>query len=525
MEQSILVINMHTMNKNEFIEVSKIGRNALLRENNNHSNNNISTRSNVMKTTQFITRGLTALLSIILLVSFSFGAGNLNLNGSGGTLSGTFTVKGNINTGSASAPYTFSGTMNLSGTSAQSVGGATGTPVALTFATLNTTTTGPRNQTSPTITVSTALSLAGGNYVVGAHTLNIDGTSSGTVLDASSTSSIVNFRGASAQTVLTSTYSGTLGLSGAGAKDLGGDVVAGVVSHTASSGALSINNNLTITANSASSLDAISISASKTLEYQGTNTLTIATVSSIAGTGIIQQTTGASGTIAFTNGFTNGGTIQTGTGVLTFNGNLNNTGGSVILTSTGTANFAADITTVGTMTFANTSTVNFTGGSAQSIPGVNYGALNMSGAGVKTALNNITMNGAFNNGSAITDMSTYTLGGAGAKTQAAGGTMRFGGASNGLLFTSGTVEYNAASGTQSIAGHTSNTYTTLLLSGGGTKQVATGAANTVHTIGDLTIGTGITLDVLSSGVVQVDGDMTINGTGTVTNLGAITVGS
>jgi hypothetical protein len=269
-------------------------------------------------------------------------------------------------------------------------------------------------------------------------------------------------------------------------------------------------------------LDAISISSAKTLDYQGTNTLTIATVSSNAG--FIQQTTGAGGTIAFTNGFTNGGTIQTGTGVLTFDGSLNNTGGSVILTATGTANFGADITAVGTMTFASGSTVNYTGAGAQSVAGVTYGNLNMSGAGLKTALNNVSIATAFSNGSATTDMSTYTLGGAGTKTQAAGGTMKFGGTSNGVLFTAGTVEYNAASGTQSISGHTSNTYTTLVLSGGGIKQVAAGAANTVHTTGNITIGTGLTLDVVSTGVVQVDGDMNVNGTGSITNAGAITVG-
>jgi len=246
-------------------------------------------------------------------------------------------------------------------------------------------------------------------------------------------------------------------------------------------------------------------------------------VSSINATGVIEQNTGASGTIAFTNGFTNGGTIQTGTGVLTFNGNLNNTGGSVILTSTGTANFAADITALGTLTFGSSSTVNYTGGSAQTLAGVAYGNLNMSGVGIKTASAGVTINTAFANGSATTDMSTFTLGGAGTKAQGAGGTMRFGGATNGVIFAAGTVEYNAA-GAQDITGHASNTYSILVLSGSGTKTVTTGAGGTVHTTSNFTVPSGVTLDVVASGILQVDGDLNVNGTGAVTNAGTITVG-
>jgi hypothetical protein len=351
---------------------------------------------------------------------------------------------------------------------------------------------------------------------VNTKTLSIGGTSTGTVLDASNASSTVNYTGGASQTILASTYGGALGLSGAGGKSFGGVVSAGTVSHTG--GALTVDQDFTITANAASNLDAISISAAKTLAYQGTNTLTIATVSSINATGVIEQNTGAGGTIAFTNG----GTIQTGTGVLTFNGNLNNTGGSVILTSTGTANFAADITALGTLTFGSSSTVNYTGGSAQTLAGVAYGNLNMSGVGIKTASAGVTINTAFANGSATTDMSTFTLGGAGTKTQTSG-TMRFGGTANGVIFAAGTVEYNAA-GAQDITGHASNTYSILVLSGSGTKTVTTGAGGTVHTTSNFTVPSGVTLDVVASGVLQVDGDLNVNGTGAVTNAGTITVG-
>jgi hypothetical protein len=120
-------------------------------------------------------------------------------------------------------------------------------------------------------------------------------------------------------------------------------------------------------------------------------------------------------------------------------------------------------------------------------------------------------------------MSTFALGGAGTKTQAAGGTMRFGGAANGIIFAAGTVEYNGVI-TQTITGNAATTYATLLLSGTGTKSVLAGAANTVHTTSSLTVGNGITLDVAATGVVQVDGDLTLNGTGNITNAGAITVG-
>lgn len=481
-----------------------------------------------MNATTVISRALVVIVSICLLAGFALGQ-NVNLNGAGGTLSGTYNIKGNINTTNASGVYTYSGTVKLNGTTGGATqtianGGGSEASKALIFTTLTAgTTSGKDIVQGGIVTVNGAFTLDAPtkSYSVGGNTLSFAGTTAiaGGSFDASNASSAVNFISTASQTILTSTYGGTLGISGAGAKSLGGVILAATVSHT-SGGAVTVGENFTITGNTASTLYAISVSAGKTLTYQGTNALTIATVSSNLGT--IQQTTGASGTIAFTNALSNAGTIQTGTGVLTYVGDLTNTG-SVVLTNTGVANFNANILGVGTMTFATTSTVNYNSNSGQTLAGVSYGTLNMYGTGVKTAGNTVTIAAAFHNGTATTDMSTYSFAGIGTKDQLAGGTMRFG-ADNGLVFAVGTVEYNRASGTQIIAGDASATYATLVLSGGGTKQVATGASATVHTTGNLTVADAITLNVVSGGFLAVDTDLNIEGSGSITNDGEITVG-
>jgi hypothetical protein len=150
----------------------------------------------------------------------------------------------------------------------------------------------------------------------------------------------------------------------------------------------------------------------------------------------------------------------------------------------------------------------------------------MSGAGVKTAAGSITIatGGSFNNGSAITDMDTHTLSGPGL-SQGAGGTMRFGGATNGVVFSTGTVEYNGGDAvTQTI---TAGTYATLVLSrksgtGAAAKQIAAGA--TVTTTANMSVPAAVSLTLVdAASALNVGGNLDV--AGAITNNGAITVGN
>jgi hypothetical protein len=503
--------------------------------------NQISKRSNVMNATNMFSRTLVAVVSLFLIVGLTMGQ-NVNLNGSGGTLSGTYNIKGNINTTSASGAYTF-GTVNLNGTGTTDVqtiasGGGASTAKAVVFANLNAGSgaSAKRIAQGGIVTVSSAFVLnvagSGGDYAVGANTLNFGGTVTNTAgsFDASNASSVVNYTSGGAQAVFASTYGGTLGLSGAGAKTLGGDVTAAIVSHTASSGALTLNNSLTINGTSASTLDSITVNSSKILDVTNTGGLTITTLTANNG-GTIRKTTTA-GTITFTNNVVTAGTITASAGTLTFSGTADAaSGGTISLSSSATANFASDLTkSAGTLTFGGTSQVNFTSASAQNIqaPVAFYNAT-MSGNGAKTFTDSDTItfasSGTFANADQTTDFGTNVLSYSGATLSQTSGTVKFGGASNGVLFTTGTVEYNGTV-TQLINGHASDKYATIILSGTGQKDV-TVAGGTVNTTSSLTVGNGITLNVdgaSGGGVVIVEGDLNVNGNGAITNAGTVTVG-
>ena len=483
-----------------------------------------------MNATRIVTRATMAMVTLFLVATMAMGQ-NLNLSGGAATLSGTWNVRGNVNNLSATGVKSFTGTMNLNGTiSAQDVGGV-GAAEALSFATLNAVGDQVKNQQTQ-VTVTAAFDINSGvAYNVGANTLNFGGTTvvtSGS-FSASNASSTVNYTSGSAQTILASTYGGTLGLSGAGPKDLAAATSAAVVSHTASSGALTVDENLTITGTGASSLDAISVTASDILDVQGSGGATIANLTSNAGT--IQKTSNA-GTITFSQAaLTNAGTITASLGALTFSGDVTNSGGSAVLslTGTGVANFAEDLTNSGGTLTLNTSgtQVNYTGTVDQSVASATYYTLAMTGGGVKSAAGNVTIEtgGSFDNGTATTDMDTYSLSGP-SLSQAAGGTMRFGGATNGVVFSTGTVEYNGGDGlTQTI---TAGTYATLVLSrktgtNPAAKQIAGDA--TVTTTGNMTVPTTTSLTLLAgsgSTALNVNGDFNVDGD--VTNNGTITVG-
>lgn len=490
-----------------------------------------------MSHTSFFSRALVALFSLILLASMAFGQ-NLNLNGGTQSLSGTWNVKGNVNNNNASGTYTFSGTVNLNGTtSAQDVGGTTATQ-PLVFANLNAVGTQIKNQQA-TVSVNTAFVInSGAAYNVLDNTLNFGGTTAVTsgTFDASNASSIVNYTSGSSQTVLSSTYGGTLGLQGAGAKTLAGDVTTAIVTQAGGSGALTVNNNLTVNGNSASTLTSVAdVEATKALTYSGTNTLTIETLTDNTGTIDLTDASGT-GVIAFTTAVTNGGGLirATNNGTLDFNVDVDNTGGTIQLQSTSKATLAGNFTAVGTLTFPTGTFVTFDGAGAQNVPGVSFGTLRTLGATTtKTALAGITVLDAFDNGgianNAVTfDFSTFThtlpvL----ANLDNTAGTVQFGGTANGVLFSTGTVDYNAASGDQVIKGHATNRYSILTLTGGGSKTVADADLD-VTTDAGLTVSSGVELVVEGTRSLTVgytSGDLTLASGSTVTNNGTITVGN
>jgi hypothetical protein len=115
-------------------------------------------------------------------------------------------------------------------------------------------------------------------------------------------------------------------------------------------------------------------------------------------------------------------------------------------------------------------------------------------------------------------MGTFTLSITGTRTN--NGTMQFAGETNGLHFSGGTVEYNGTS-VQAPAGQTValGTYANLLFTNNAVKRILGG---TVRTQSNLTIGSIISLSVESTGTLQVDVNLDIQGS--ITNNGTINVG-
>lgn len=482
-------------------------------------------RSNVMK------HALVFLMTLIVSVSLTFGQ-NINLRGAGGTIGGTVNVRGDINNNGSSGNYSFTGTVNMNGTSGtQDIGGNTSTNT-LTFATLNAVGSVVKD-VLVTTTVSTAFTLnSGAAFNVNDNTLNFGGTTtltSGT-FDASNASSIVNYTSGSGQTVLASTYGGTLGLSGAGAKSLGGATTAAIVNHTAASGAFTIGNTLAINGSSASSLDEIIVSS--TLTHSGSNTLTIANVSNLTG-GTITNT--SSGTTAFSQAslLTGTGTISASDGALTFAGDIDvsNASGNFSVSGDATATFAENFTNsgAGTISFGGTSTAiynNSTGNNIQTVLGTPYVNLTVTGAGDTTFATGgkkqvnaaLTVSGTLTiAGNNVLDMQSNTLGGG--FTGANSGKIMWA-AGNTFVGGSGVTEfYSGSAGT--IAANTG--YGVIWLTGSGTKTIS----GTVTAGPGSGLGTGVmvanNLTVDGTGVLTVNGDLDVESSGSITNTGSITV--
>jgi hypothetical protein len=519
----------------------------------------LNKRSHVMK------NALVLFFTLILSVSLTFGQNIVIGSGSSFTNSGTINVKGNItNTGVAGATA-IGGTVNLNGSGAQAVGSASNG--AINFATLNATTATTKTlnvsstiSTAVDVTNTASIALAGGN------TLTLTGTiaqTSGSYVFSNATS-VVDYAGG-AQTVIGTTYA-NLTTSAAGTKSMNNDVTVNSAL-TLTDGNLSIGaNELTIAGTISTSSGTLEGSSSSDIAITGTGNATLPTVTNGLGNLTVNRTggtdvvtLGGNLTVATALALTDG-ELAVGTTTLTLQGTVGSTSGTLSSATTGTVDYAQSsngqsvlASNYGNLTFSDFAkvlpssevgiagtfvagagvghtitgnTINFNGAS-QSLPAFTYNHLFTSGSGTKTASGNLSIAGNFDNGGSgdatiTTDMGTNTLAITGTRENT-NGTIQFAGASNGLLFTTGTVEYNAGAGTQTIAGHTSDKYATLLLTTGGTKQVATGASNTVHTTGSITVNSGVTLDIVGGGILNVDADLTIDGT--ITNAGTVTVGN
>jgi hypothetical protein len=192
------------------------------------------------------------------------------------------------------------------------------------------------------------------------------------------------------------------------------------------------------------------------------------------------------------------------------------------LSVSGTKTFASGMTQIsGDLTInglssadliTNASVVLFTGTTMQNIPSLTYYDLAFSGAGDKVATGSLTVQNDFSNASVL-DMLNHALVVGGIRTNT--GTIRFSGATNGVAFDGGIVEYNGA-GAQTVA---PGIYGTLIFSGAGIKTFVSNAT----VLGTMTITSGSPVVIDPSVTLQIDGDLDV--AGPLTNNGTITIGN
>ncbi len=443
--------------------------------------------------------------------TFDLGANTANRSSSGGTLTlgagttlkigGTGSLPSNYATHSISSSSTVEyyggnqtvavlnsaqnyGNLLISGTGTKTLAGTVGIAGNLTVS----------SSTFDLGTFTANRTAAGGTLTVGAGaSLRIGGTNSYPTNYTTNTlniASTVEYYGSTQTISFTPTY-GNLSLSGSGPKTTptGTTTTAVAGNFTLASG---------ITYQRASG-------ATSTLTLNGTTNLNDGTLGSLANPFNTVNVGDAGGDNLTNNGTMVVATTLAGSGSLT-----QGTNAALYIGGTFT-------TTTVTLT-ANPNLVEYNGTGAQTIRATNYNNLTLSNAGTKTAAGNLTVSGNFNN-SVTTSMVTFTLGISGTRTNT--GTVQFAGETNGIVFSDGTVEYNGTS-VQAPAGQTValGTYANLLFTNNATKRILGG---TVRTQSNLTIGSVSPLSVESTGTLQVDADLDIQGS--VTNAGTISIGN
>jgi hypothetical protein len=394
---------------------------------NGNTSQHLNRRSNTMETTtrfKTVMRTVILVLTAILITSFMAYSQDIVFD-SAATFHGrgTYNVKGNIdNSLSLHAVDTLHGRINLVGTTPETLGViAKG---ALVFDTLHVASNSDK-VAHVTITTDSALAISDGALVVNGQTLNVNGaaTKTGGALTANGVSDIVNYNGALSQTIIGTAYN-QLNLTNSGGKNLENVATALTLNH--SGGALTVDQNLSVT-NTATIGTLANVAPAKTLAL-GTKA-TITQVDGNAGTiaagdtaviGVLAANTGAinggAGLLSFTGTATNNGKIVGSTGVVAFEGVLTHnadtvaagTGGVVFnavpvigaagtvasgsgllgfktdvqnngtieLSSSGSAQFDGNFTSIGTLNFGSASTVTYAAVSGtQAVAPTAYGNL------------------------------------------------------------------------------------------------------------------------------------------------------
>lgn len=408
-------------------------------------------------------------------VTLNSGAVWNNTTTSAQTFGGNFINNATTFTATGTGAYTFSG-------AGKTISGATVTS----FPNLAITGTVANNAT---LTVTTALTGAGGLTNSATGILNIGGTSTITTLTATAVGNIVNYTGAAAQTVKATTYD-TLNTSGAGVKSVAGIVtvntaLTGTALTNAAAGRLSIGGTSTITTLTATAVGNVVnyTGAAQTIKATSYATLNVTGTATNSGTVTVATALGGAGTLT-----------NAATGIL-------NIGGTSLITG-------FSVTTVG-------NTVNFTGAAAQTIRAATYDKLGTSGAGAKniaaaTAVivnNTLTVNAVA--GGVLTNNGTLTvtaaLAGLGGLTNGATGTLNIGGTSAITTLTAtavgNVVNYTGAAqtikatsyATLNVNGTASNTGTvTVATALGGTGTLTNAAAASILNIGGTSTIAGLT---------------------------------
>ena len=246
--------------------------------------------------------------------------------------------------------------------------------------------------------------------------------------------------------------------------------------------AVTINNGVTVSVTAPASCTTISFptnnATTTTININTGITLTVSGAITIprSSAGFNQINVGSgilnAGSIAFTNGgAANKHQITISSGTVTVTGNVTQTGSTgsatISFSGAGTLNLGGNFytSTTGTLTTFAGCTVNYNGAGAQTVSTFTYSNLTLLGSGIKTAGGIINTTTLDNGGSTILNMQGFTLNAS--IIDNTGGTIQFGGSSNGKAILTGTVEYTGS--TQTI---TTGTYATLyIIGGGGIKTV------------------------------------------------------
>ena len=328
------------------------------------------------------------------------------------------------------------------------------------------------------------------------------------------------FKGASTGTFTTTPTANTvnnLTFSGTGATTLGSDFT--------TTGTLTINSGvnlsmstylLTLNGNFINNGTAIGTTGGVTIGGTGTQSIgsftTTGTVSMTKTGGVATLTGNINGAGLTING--TGGTLNLGTGLThTLTGNWTNTagtlnGGSSLLKIGGSVVGSGGIFTAGT------GTVEWNAAGAQTLAGVNYNNLTLSGSGIKTLSTGTSISGNLTTSgtASTTAVEGLTIGGnliVGSGTTFAASTFTHnlgGNFSNSGTFTAGSSTLVLNGTTQSITGAT--TFNNLTLAGSGTKTFA----NATTTNGSFTINSGVVAN-LGTGLSHSANTLSLAGAG------------